>query len=192
MAYIFRRHWQLALLAACFSFGIILGCVFAMFSCTGTNLEGYLTDYLTLVAVDGVVISPVTVFWNCFRWPLLAGIFLLTAIGIFVIPVLTLLRGFFLAFTTICLGMVYGYDGLSISVVLFAVTVLLELPSMFVLYCEFLRCSRSCFGYGNTASRVTLRPEVLLVGVGAFILSSALQLTVIPGLFTAVCERIFM
>ena len=60
-----------------------------------------------------------------------------------------------------------------------------------MLYNEFLRVSRSRILSGGTTHPSAIRTEILLFGTGMLVLSSALQLTVIPDVFAAVCERIF-
>jgi len=187
----FRENGQLIILIICFSVGAFIGCLFAIFFCGGSNLKSYLTDHLVFAAASGLTVSPVAVFWNCFRWILLAGLFSYTAIGTLAIPVLLLLRGFFLTYTSVCFGIIYKYDGLIISLVLFSAAVLLELPAVFMLYNEFLRVSRSRILSGGTTHPSAIRTEILLFGTGMLVLSSALQLTVIPDVFAAVCERIF-
>jgi hypothetical protein len=121
-----------------------------------------------------------------------AGLFSFTALGVLTIPALIFARGFFLAYTTAWFGIIYGYDGLLLSVVLFAVTAFVELPAVFVLYCEFLRSSQGRIFRGGTISKVSFRSGLLLVGVGVLILSFALQLTVTQRLFAALCGRIFI
>lgn len=188
----FRENRQLILLAACFSVAAFLGCLFATLSCDGLNLEGYLTDHFTLAAVNGLALSPITVFGNCFRWPIFATLFSFTVLGALAIPALISLRVFLLSYTTACFGIVFGCDGLIISMVLFGATILLELPATFILYCELLRFCHDRVLKGGSVNRVILRPNVLLIGTGILILSFALQTTVIPRIFTVVCERIFL
>lgn len=182
---------HIAVLLICFLLGVFCGYLWALFGYGNSDLESYLTDYFNLAAENGIDVSPVSVLWNSVKWPVFVVLLGTSVIGVAAIPIVLMIRGFLLTYTTACFSILLGRSGFIVSVVLFAVTVLLELPVLFIYGCDFLRVS---------IARVTriskgeddLKPECLLSGIGVLIVAAALQWTVVPRLFSAFCSRLFI
>lgn len=182
---------QLVVLFSCFLLGVAAGCFWAFLGRPHSGLESYLSDYFFLAAQNKLRLPLIATFLECIRWPLAAVLFMFTPFGLVAIPALVLLRGFFLTYSVTCLGILFGNNGLTISLLLFSVTLILELPAFFMLCCEVFRCSQFKKLTSPPENQARFRWELLLMGSGILILATALQLTAIPGLLSAVCTRLF-
>lgn len=130
-----------------FVIGAILGAV------TASHVPGDAHIYLDTVLDVEASVSFSTVmlrFLNLFKYHFIAFFFAFTFLGIFLIPLLTVFRGFFLAFsvTTVALS----YYGYTVSLALFAIPVLFSIP-MFLLMCV------SSMGSSITLMDVTLKGQ---------------------------------
>ncbi|MDD5938546.1 MAG: stage II sporulation protein M [Clostridiales bacterium] len=121
----------LVVTAAFFALGGLLGCFLAFQADRGGDqiLSGYLAAFLSS-AQDGALNLPDLpgLIWRTARWP--GALFLLgfTALGLLGIPALSVLRGFFLAFSISSFARVYGRAGLSVAFLLLGIPGLLSVP----------------------------------------------------------------
>lgn len=182
----------LVLLLVCFLFGALIGFALAYFGESGEALRSYLQDYLNSAAQGTLNLSFFSVFWDCVRWPFLVVVFAFTALGVIAIPAFLLVRGFLLAYAVTCFAVLLGRPGLAAAAVLLASAIFLVLPVLLVLGCEGLRssCARLPGGTNNLERR--FRAEIILPGIGVSLVAAALQWTVIPLIFSAICTRYFI
>ena len=181
----------LIVLLVCFFVGAFCGGALAVLIEPSGELSSYLSDYFAMAAQKEISVSFFSVLWDCVRWPLLAIVLGLTILGAVGIPILFAVRGFLLAFTVCTLGELLGANGIVAALVLFSVTILFVLPALFVVGCEGLRvaCRNLPNAAGSGSSRFQL--EILLPGIGVLAVAIALQWTVVPAVFSAICLRIF-
>lgn len=184
---------ELALLGACFLAGTLAG---FCFSCLGEEsgpLREYLLRCLTAYgAGTGFDPSLPSVLWEVFRWPLLAAVLGLTALGAVGIPVLLAARGFVLSYAVTTFARLFGLDGLAAALAAFGVTALLAVPALFVAAHGAFRSSLGRLSHdGPPAVSMSERLAALGPCAGLLVLAAALQRTVMPALLTAVCARLF-
>lgn len=178
-------------LLSCFLLGTLAGFIFAFIGEPSAELYSYLNDYFELAAQGNLELSFLSVAWDCIRWPLAVVVFGFTALGVGVIPAMFLVRGFLLSYTATLLGVLFGKDGAAVAAVLFAVTVLLVIPTLFVVGCESFRASLARLPKAAVPADGRWRPEILLPGIGVLAIAVALQWTVTPMMLSAVCARLF-
>lgn len=95
----------------------------------GRWLESYATG-LSVVEQEGV--SFWAVLWDAIRWPLLALSLGYTALGVWILPAMFALRGFFLCFSVAALSGA-GQGGFWLALVLLGIGGLIKLPAFFFL-----------------------------------------------------------
>ena len=181
---------HLSVLLISFFVGVLGGTACAFFLDPSTELSGYLHEYCFSLAQGQLRVSFFSVLWDCVRWPLLTAALGITVLGIIGIPVLFVIRGFLLSFSSVTFGLLLGPRGIAVAAVLFAALVLLILPALFILGCDQLRAA--CLHLPNAipASGKQYRLEIWLSCVGILAVSVAVQWTVIPVVLTAVCSRL--
>ncbi len=126
----------LVVTAVFFALGGLFGCWIAFHSGGGGDeaLRAYLEQFLA-AASEGQLSVPAWpgFFWRTVRWPLAAFLFAFTALGLLGVPVLSSLRGFFLAFSIASFARVYGRAGLSAAFLLLGVPGLVSIPLFLLL-----------------------------------------------------------
>lgn len=123
----------LVLLCLVFLAGGAAGCLYVWLAGAdgAGELRDYLADYLSL-AQSGALSRPLwELVWDELRELLLILLFSLTAIGVAVIPLVVMVRGFFLAFSVGCFCRVFGIMGLLPGLILFGLPALLWGPALF-------------------------------------------------------------
>ena len=131
----------LAVTAACFLLGGLVGCLLASHIGGGgqESLAAYVEGFLR-AAQAGEITAPAlaSLVWDTVRWPLLALLLGFTALGLLGLPLLFAVRGFLLAFSIAsfvrlfggvgCL-LVFGPDNFILPTLLISVAVLMALKS---------------------------------------------------------------
>lgn len=141
-----KQFSTLLFLSVCFVIGIILGCMFASYSTARANsgLLSYIERYLTLAQEDQVEWpSLFSVFWEVSRWPLAAGVFGLTLLGVAVVPLLFLIRGFLLSYAVSIFVSVMGMKGLGLAIAIFGISALFSIAALFMIGTEAFTCGRA-------------------------------------------------
>lgn len=184
---------RLAVLGVCFLVGVLGGFFFSVLGGESLELLDYLQRYFHLAGYGGGLDPTLlSVVWDIFRWPLMAFLLGFTALGMVGIPLLLLIRGFLLSFAATTFVRLFGLPGLAASLAAFGVTVLLTVPVLFVVSLDSFRQSLDRLpGSSLPPTPWDYRAAVLAPCAGLLVLATALQRTVMPAVFTAVCARLF-
>lgn len=113
----------------------------------GTALAQYMEPYLSAAEL-GTRLSPrgLSTVWQVIRWPLLAVLCSFSVVGLIGIPILLVVRGFFLAFAAAVFVRVFGLGGELLSLLLLGGGAVLGVPVLFVLGTQALSCCRALAG----------------------------------------------
>lgn len=186
----FRGFGSLVVLLICFWLGSVAGFLLGV-SAQGSGIADFFSDYFQLAAQGEIHASFLSVLWNCVRWPLVVALLGFSALGIVGIPVAFLLRGFLLSYAAASLAVSFGAQGVMVSGVLFAVTVLFEIPILFLFGSESFSASLGSLSASVPTVRKGYRPEVVLSCLGLTTVAIALQWSVAPSLLSSICVRLF-
>ena len=182
----------LVVTAAFFILGVLIGCLTAFrINTDGTEaLCAYLERFLSM-AREGELVLPQfpALLWRTLRWPLAAFLLSFTALGLLGIPLLSALRGFFLAFSVASFARVYGHDGLTVAFLLQGIPGLLSVPAFFLLSTQSLSAAYTLAGRGSGQGRRDLpygRDYFLRCGLcaGVFFASLLVECYLVPILVT--------
>lgn len=185
---------RLAVLAICFGLGALGGFLFSALSGDSAELLDYLRQYFRLAGEGGgLEPSLVAVVWDLIRWPLAAFLLGLAPVGVVGVPVLMGARGFLLAFAATTFARLFHLPGLAAALAAFGVTVLVAVPVLFAVAEDAFRQSMSRLpGAAAIPARWSERVQALAPCAGLLVLAVALQQTVMPALFSAVCVRLLI
>lgn len=126
----------LVVTAAFFAFGTTVGCLLAFRATEGgaEALNTFLEHFLSL-AQDGRMVFPdfFQLFWRCIRWPMTVFLLGFSVLGILGVPILSGLRGFFLAFSAASFSRAYGRAGLTAAFLLVGIPAIAAIPAFFLL-----------------------------------------------------------
>lgn len=183
---------QLALLGICFLAGALGGFCFSGWSGSDPALSDYLRHYLQMAGQGGGVEPSLwSSIWDVARWPLAAFLLGSTAMGAAGIPILLGTRGFLLSFAAATFARMFGLPGMAASLAAFGVSALVAVPVLFVVSADAFRQSLGRLS-GERPPAWSQRVQALTPCAGLLVLAVALQQTVMPALFTAVCARLFI
>ena len=183
---------RLAVLAICFGLGALGGFLFSALSGDSLELLDYLQQYFQS-AGEGSGLEPSlgAVIWDLIRWPLAAFLLGLAPVGAVGVPVLMGTRGFLLAFAATTFARLFHLPGFAAALAAFGVTVLVAVPVLFVVAEDAFRQSLSRLpGAASAPAHWSERVQALAPCAGLLVLAVALQQTVMPALFSAVCARL--
>lgn len=132
----------LILCGALFLCGTVAGTFSSAFVKDGAELTDYFSEYLTLTK-DGAFIDPsfFTVLADMFRYPLLVFMLGFSVPGVLGVPILSVVRGYTLAFSVSVMVRLYGGDGVLLSLSVFAVSTLITVPCFLILAALSFRSS---------------------------------------------------
>ena len=183
---------QLVFLGVCFALGALGGAFFS--SCSGDDpaLLDYLRHYFQ-AAGQGTGMEPSlwSSIWDLLRGPLAAFLLGSTALGTAGVPLLRGARGFFLSFAATTFARLFGLPGMAASLAAFGVSALVAVPVLFVVSADAFRQSLGRLS-GERSPAWSQRAQALTPCAGLLVLAVALQQTVMPALFPAVCSRLFI
>ena len=183
---------RLAILAVCFGLGALGGVLFSALGGESGELLDYLRGYFQAAGQDGGLEPslPSTV-WDLIRWPLAAFLLGLVPLGAVGVPLLMGGRGFLLAFAAATFARLFHLPGVAAALAAFGMTLLIAVPVLFVVAADAFRQSLSRLpGAASAPIHWTERARALAPCAGLLVLATALQQTVMPALFSAVCARL--
>lgn len=142
----------LVVTTAFFVLGGLFGCLLA-FRAEGGGGEAlalYLDGFLAS-ARDGGLTAPAlpSLIWRCARWPLAVFLCGFTALGVLGVPILSALRGFYLAFSIASFARAYGRAGIEVAFILLGITGLLAIPVFLLLACQSFTAAVGLAGRGE-------------------------------------------
>jgi stage II sporulation protein M len=128
------NYLGLLVCAALFLCGCIIGTVTAGFISDGTKLNDYISGYLSIF-MRGSSSSPglMTAIVDCYKYHLFAVFLGFSILGVFCIPVLSAVRGFFLSFSISVIIRLLGSKGILLALSIFGINTLLTIPCFFIL-----------------------------------------------------------
>lgn len=185
---------RLAILAVCFGLGALGGFLFSALSGDSVELMDYLQQYFQSAGQGGgLEPSLAATVWDLVRWPLAAFLLGLVPLGAVGVPLLMGGRGFLLAFAAATFARLFHLPGVAAALAAFGVTVLLAVPVLFVVAEDAFRQSLSRLpGAASPPVHWSDRARALAPCAGLLVLAVALQQTVMPALFSAVCARLLI
>lgn len=185
---------RLAVLAVCFAVGALGGFLFSALSGESPELLDYLRQYFQLSGRgNGPEPSLGATVWDLIRWPLAAFLLGLAPVGAVGVPLLMGGRGFLLAFAATTFARLFHLPGVAASLAAFGVTVVIAVPVLFVVAEDAFRQSLSRLpGAASAPVHWGDRARSLAPCAGLLVLAIALQQTVMPALFSAVCARLLI
>lgn len=186
----------LAVTAAFFTLGGVVGCMLA-FRTTDAGVKtmsAYVEGFLSVVKAGKIEVPTfLELLWQNLRWHLLAILFGLSVLGILLIPLLTTVRGFFLAYAIALFARAYGGKGLTLAFLLLGFPALLAVPALFLLSVQSF--STACRLTRGAVKRETsfhreyiFRCAVCVAAVG---LGSVIEQYAVPALMTGAVETLF-
>ena len=185
---------RLAVLSVCFGLGALGGFLFSALSEDSPELLDYLWQYFRSAGEGGGLEPSLgAVIWDLIRWPLAAFLLGLAPAGAVGVPVLMGARGFLLAFAATTFARLFHLPGLAAALAAFGVTVLVAVPVLFVVAEDAFRQSLSRLpGAASAPVHWSERARALAPCAGLLVLAVALQQTMMPALFSAVCARLLI
>ena len=180
---------RLAVLAICFGLGALGGFLFSALNGDSPELLDYLRQYFRSAGEGGgLEPSLIAVVWDLLRWPLAAFLLGLVPAGAVGVPLLMGARGFLLTFAATTFARLFHLPGLAAALAAFGVTILVSVPVLFVVAEDAFRQSLSRLpGAASAPAHWSDRVRALAPCAGLLVLAVALQQTVMPALFSAVC-----
>lgn len=185
---------RLAVLSVCFGLGALTGFLFSVLNGDSPELLGYLQQFFRSAGEGGgLEPSLFAVVWDLVRWPLAAFLLGMVPVGAVGVPLLMGARGFLLAFAATTFVRLFHLPGLAAALAAFGVTVLVAVPVLFVVAEDAFRQSLSRLpGAASAPAHWSERARALAPCAGLLVLAAALQRTVMPALFAAVCARLLI
>ena len=185
----------LVVTAAFFTLGGLAGCLLA-FRMGDVGLEAmsaYLDHFLTVARAGGLEIPALPeLLWRTLRWPAAAVLLGFSAIGLLGIPLLSCMRGFFLAFSIASFAVAYGYSGLTMAFFLLGIPALLAVPAFFVLAAQSFSAAYVSAGKTGWREQPFRREFVFRSGVCAAVVCVGLLLEryLVPALVAGAAEAL--
>lgn len=129
-----------AVISAFFLCGAVVGCAAASYM-SADALAQSLSPLAAYIAPDtsgAQPLSVLSVFFNTYKYPAAAFLLGFTALGVFLVPSLTALRGFFLSFAVTSVARLFGGNGILLNISIFGLVNVLSLPCLIVLASQSL------------------------------------------------------
>ena len=134
-----KRKGRIPLALAVNTAAFVFGCLGGFFLTGWLTGRGWLTlsDWLESYATGLSIQRPTgvsfwAVLWDTIRWPLFVTLLGYTALGVWMVPTMFALRGFFLCFCVAALSGA-GQGGFWLALILLGLGGLIELPAFFLL-----------------------------------------------------------
>jgi stage II sporulation protein M len=129
-----KNYLGLLACGALFLCGCIAGTVSAGCIDEGTMLNDYITGFLSIFTNDtSPKLSLFSSLANNFKYQLIALFLGFSVIGVFLLPILSAVRGFFLSFSVAAIIRLLGSKGILLTLALFGVNTLITVPCFFII-----------------------------------------------------------
>lgn len=124
----------LLLCAVFFVCGCVIGAVAAGFVASADQLGSSVRDYLSLMS-DKTSVQPslMSSVVDAFKYHLLAVFLGSSVLGVFCIPILSAVRGFFLSFSVSVIVRLLGGKAILLTLSMFGISTLITIPCFFIL-----------------------------------------------------------
>lgn len=128
------RYLGLVICGALFLCGCIIGTVCAGFVSDGTKLNDYISGYLSIF-LNGTSMRPnlISSVIDSFKYHMTAALLGFSIIGVFFIPALSAVRGFFLCFSISSIVRLLGGKGILLALSIFGFSTILTIPCFLIL-----------------------------------------------------------
>ena len=135
-----KNYLGLLACGALFLCGCIAGTVSAGCIDEGTMLNDYITGFLSIFTNDtSPKLSLFSSLANNFKYQLIALFLGFSVIGVFLLPILSAVRGFFLSFSVAAIIRLLGSKGILLTLALFGVNTLITVPCFYYIRLGILR-----------------------------------------------------
>ncbi len=163
---------------------------------SNAELREYLQRYTEIISRDSLTpVSFLRVFSVYFRYPMVAFCLGFCALGVFLLPVLSAVQGFFLSFSVACYAAAMGHKGIYLAFFAFGLRVLFTIPCLILLSVQAFNYAnlQSCIfsGKEKRARRWPDKSYFILFGICtvALLLGTLLEITLIPHLFERILQK---
>ncbi len=178
-----------AIISALFLCGAVVGCVAASYMSSDalTQSAGPLTAYLSADTPDTAAVSIFSAVFNACKYPAAAFFLGFTALGVFFVPFLALLRGFFLSFAVTSVARLFGADGIPVYVAVFGLVNILSLPCLIILASQSLVSAFSMASMisGKGRKQLSVFPKGYFIRAAVcapiLVVSALVELYLVPG-----------
>ena len=190
---------QLLLLCLFVAVGAIIGFFVQKAVSTESNAElcEYLHQYAACSAQGSCTpVSFLRVAAVYFRYPLLAFCLGFCAFGIYLLPLLCAVQGFFLSFSVCCFASAMGRAGVYLAFSAFGLRVLITLPCLMLLALQAFHNARALSGIApqknRNAKNKLSASYFILFGICSIVLllGTILEITFLPHIFQWMIEKI--
>ena len=157
-----------------------------------TELAQYLRDLLGSSS-EIKTVSLFGVFFSYYRIPLLVFFLGMFACGVWLIPLLTLAHGFFLAYSIQCLAAALGRTGVLTALAAIGIRCLFVLPCVFFLASRSWRSSFGLHRGGNLRKKVRAQPRAffsLLVCCIVLLIGVSIEVSFAPRLLSLILKTV--
>ena len=155
-----------------------------------SQLSTYVQDYARLA--DGRVQQPVSLLSVAaayLRYPLLAFLLGLSAVGAVLLPMLCMVQGFFLSFSVCCFAASMGREGVLLALAALGLRCLFVLPCTLFLAGDGF--SRACRALSPARpKREAVRWRALLFCVFVLLAGTVVECAIVPKFFALILARI--
>lgn len=190
---------QLLLLCLFVAAGAVAGYLAQKTVGTASNAElgAYLQQYADTCARDAFVpASFLQVLAVYFRYPLVAFCLGFCTIGVYLLPILCMVQGFFLSFSICCFAAALGSCGVYLAFAALGLRTLVTLPCLLLLALQAFNRAKALRGTTrrrNTGKRSKVNQAYfILPGIcsAALLLGAVLDITLLPHVFGWVLDKI--
>ena len=181
----------------------LCGCIAGTFSSASpVEAGGQIPDYIKeLLALAQEQSASGTGFFHClfnsFKYPALSFFFAFSVLGVFFVPALCAVRGFFLCFSISMIVRVFQWDGALLGISAFLFSVLINVPCFLVMsvsaFSNSLSFFRSVFSRGAKLQESPFAGRFFkksLVGFFILVISAVLEMLFTFGLISLAASRI--
>lgn len=158
-----------------------------------TYLQQYADAYEQDAYVPGSLLQVLAVY---FRYPIVAFCLGFCTIGVYLLPVLCMVQGFFLSFSVCCFAASLGRCGVYLAFAALGLRVLITLPCLLLLALQAFNGARALRGTTRKRNmgkrRKVDQAYFILPGIcsAALLLGSVLDITLLPHVFGWVLDKI--